>query len=56
MVVSKVEIVEEDGELTKAIVIHNDNGQFTLFIDENQKIRTFVREFHFISETPIIKI
>lgn len=56
MIVSKVEIVEENGELTNAIIIHDDSGQFTLFIDEYQRIRTKVREYQFISETPIIEI
>lgn len=56
MVVSKVEIVEENGELTNAIIIHDDSGQFTLFIDEYQRLRTSVREFRFVSETPIFEI
>lgn len=56
MKVTKVKIKEDKDELTNAILIHDDSGQFTLFIDEYQRIRTKVREYQFISETPIIEI
>lgn len=56
MVVTRVNIIEEDGEITPAIYIRSNNRKFHLFIDKNQNIRTHINEYRFTSETPILKI
>lgn len=56
MTITKVKIVEKDNSLTDAVYIHDSVGEFHLFIDKNQKIRTNINQFIFISETPIITI
>lgn len=56
MVVTKIKIVEKDDSLTDAIYIHDDTGEFHLFIDKNQRLRTNVKEFRFVNETSILEI
>ena len=59
MTITKVEIIDKkDNEeiLVNAIYIHNEDNSFSLFIDENMRLRTKISEFVFVSETPIIKI
>lgn len=53
--ITKVAIIEEES-LVNAIYIHDECDDFSLFIDENKRIRTKVHDFTYISETPIIKI
>ena len=56
MVVTRVDIIEENGEITPAIYIRSNNRKFHLFVDKNQNVRTHVNEYRFRSETPILKI
>lgn len=56
MVVTKVKIVEKDDSLTDAIYVHDDTGEFHLFIDKNQRLRTKVKKYVFVSEIEILKI
>ena len=56
IIVTKIKIVEKDDSLTDAIYVHDDTGEFHLFIDKNQRLRTNVKEFRFVSETSILEI
>ena len=56
MIVTKIKIIEKDDSLTDTIYVHDDTGEFHLFIDKNQRLRTNVKEFRFASETSILEI
>jgi len=55
LILTKIKIIDND-EIVNAIYIHDDSGQFHLFIDEHKQLRTSVKEYIFESETPIIKL
>lgn len=54
--ITKVYVIEENGDESESIFIHDSSG-FHLFIDcSTFYIRTKVNKFEFISGTPILKL
>lgn len=56
MKVTKIKIIEQDDSLTDALLVHDNTYEFNLFIDKQQRVRTHVKGYLFISQTPIIEI
>ena len=56
MRVTKINVVEENGDLTPCIYLHDDAGVNHLFIDKDFHLKLHVKEFYFVSGTPILKL
>lgn len=53
---TKVKIVEDDGTLVPSIFVYDEDRGFKLFIDSKGTLRTNVKKYIIVSETPIIEI